>query len=35
MELLKTLDYVDKDNKIKNEKAINSLADETTGYLEK
>lgn len=35
MELLKTLDYVDKDNKIKNEKAISSLADETTGYLEK
>ncbi len=35
MEQLKTLDYVDKDNRIKNEKEINRLADETTGYLEK
>ena len=35
MEQLKTLDYVDKDNRIKNEKGINRLADETTGYLEK
>jgi hypothetical protein len=35
MEQLKALDYVDKDNRIKNEKEINRLADETTGYLEK
>ncbi len=35
MEQLKTLDYVDKDNKIKNEKEIGRLADETYGYLEK
>jgi glycerol-3-phosphate O-acyltransferase len=35
MEQLKALDYLDKDNRIKNEKEINRLADETTGYLEK
>jgi hypothetical protein len=35
MEQLKTLDYVDNNNRIKNEKEINRLADETTGYLEK
>jgi glycerol-3-phosphate O-acyltransferase len=35
MEQLKALDYVDKDNRIKNEKEIIRLADETNGYLEK
>lgn len=35
VEYLKTLDYIDKDNKIKNEKGISRLADETTGFLEK
>jgi glycerol-3-phosphate O-acyltransferase len=35
MEQLKSLDYVDKDNRIINEKEINKLADETSGYLEK
>lgn len=35
MEHLKALDYVDKDNRIKNDKEISRLADETNGYLEK
>ncbi len=35
VEYLKSLDYVDRDNRIKNEKEISRLADETYGYLEK
>lgn len=35
MEYLKALDYVDRDNRIKNEKEISRLAEETYGYLEK
>jgi hypothetical protein len=35
MEYLKALEYIDRDNRIKNEKEIIRLADETNGYLEK